>query len=85
MAVHSKTFSESWHRIAGQRVHLRPGVKVHRQFFRGERWHVLENPFSNQFFRMRPEAWDFVSRLDPRRTVQEVWDECLARFPDSAP
>lgn len=85
MAVASKTFSESWHRIAGQRVHLRPGVRVHRQFFRGERWHVLENPFSNQFFRMRPEAWAFVSRLDPRRTVQQVWDECLARFPDAAP
>jgi putative peptide zinc metalloprotease protein len=80
-----QTFSESWYRIAGQRICLRPGVKVRRQNFRGERWIVLENPFSNQFFRLRPAAYEFVARLHRDRTVQEVWQECLDRFPDEAP
>ena len=62
-----------------------PGVRVRRQNYRGERWIVLENPFSNQFFRLRPAAYEFVARLRPDRTVEEVWQECLDRFPDEAP
>lgn len=79
------TFSESWYRVASQRVALRPAVRVHRQWFRGERWFVLGNPFTNQFFRLRPPAYEFVARLRSDRTVEEVWKECLERFPDEAP
>jgi putative peptide zinc metalloprotease protein len=85
MAESLGTFSESWHRVANQRVHLLNGVTVQRQSYRGERWIVLRNPFSNQYFRLTPSAYEFVARLSPKRTVQEVWDECLSRFPDKAP
>jgi putative peptide zinc metalloprotease protein len=85
MAALSETFSESWHRIAGRRIWLRPGVRVQRQFFRGERWHVLFDPFSNQFFRVRAGAWDFLARLGGGRTVQQCWDEALAQSPGEAP
>jgi putative peptide zinc metalloprotease protein len=81
----SATFSESWYRVANQRICLRPGVITRRQNYRGERWIVLENPFSNQFFRLRPEAFEFVARLRPDRTVEQVWQECLDRYPDHAP
>ena len=46
---------------------------------------MLENPFTNQFFRIRPAAYEFVARLRPDRTIEEVWKECLDRFPDEAP
>ncbi len=85
MSSNPSTFSESWYRIAGQRVYLRPGVRVQRQRFRGERWMVLQNPFSNQYFRLHPAAYEFVARLRPERTVQEVWQECVTRFPDESP
>lgn len=85
MAESTATFSESWYRVASQRISLRPSVRARRQNFRGERWIVLENPFSNQFFRLRPAAYEFVARLRPDRTVEEVWTECLERFPDDAP
>ena len=85
MADPTKTFSESWYRVANQRICLRPVVKMRRQNFRGERWIVLENPFSNQYFRLRPAAYEFVVRLRPDRTVEEVWQQCLTRFPDTAP
>ena len=81
----SKTFSESWYRVANQRICLRPGVRVRRQNFRGERWLVLENPFSNQYFRLRPAAYEFVARLQPDRSVEQAWQQCLERFPDEAP
>ena len=85
MSEVTQTFSESWYRIAGQRISLRPGIHARRQNFRGQRWIVLENPFSNQFFRLRPAAYEFVARLRADRTVEEVWKECLNRFPDEAP
>ena len=80
-----KTFSESWYRVANQKICLRPAINVRRQNFRGERWIVLENPFSNQYFRLRPVAYEFVSRLRPDCTVEQVWQQCLNRFPDTAP
>src|SRR3954465_15872573 len=79
------TFSESWHRVANRRLSLRSSVKVRRQNFRGERWFVVENPFTNEFFRVRPAAYEFLARLQPQRTVEDVWRECLERFPDEAP
>ncbi|MBM3879912.1 MAG: peptidase M50 [Verrucomicrobia bacterium] len=85
MADAPLTFSESWYRVANQRLSLRPSVKVQRQWYRGERWLVLQDPLSNQFFRLRPAAYEFVARLRPERTVEEVWRECLERFPDEAP
>src|SRR5271168_3235977 len=85
MAEASRTFSESWYRVANQKICLRPVVKVRRQNFRGERWIILENPFSNQYFRLRPAAYEFVVRLRPDRTVEQVWQQCLERFPDAAP
>ena len=59
----TKIFHESWYRIANQHVSLSAGVKVSRQLFRGARWYVLSDPYSGQFFRMRPPAYDFVARL----------------------
>lgn len=85
MADAPATFSESWYRVAGQRLALRPNVRIQRQTYRGERWFVLSNPYTNQFFRLRPEAYDFVARLRPDRTVEEVWKQCLERAPDTAP
>lgn len=85
MSDESRTFSEVWYRVAGQTITLRPHVEVRRQVFRGERWYVLHDPFNNQFFRLRPEAYAFVARLRPDRTVEEVWQETLQADPDHAP
>lgn len=85
MARQTQTFSESWHRVANARVSLRPSVQSRRVHFRGERWHVLEDPFSNQFFRLRPAAYDFLARLDGNLTVEEAWQESLAVHPREAP
>ncbi len=85
MAGTGRTFSESWHRIADQKISLRSTVRVRRQLFRGEKWYVLQDPFNNHFFRVRPEAYAFLARLHPDRTIEQVWEECLQRQPDEAP
>ncbi len=85
MAISGKTFSESWHRVAELVVCLRPNIKVRKQFFRGQQWYVLQDPFNNEFFRLRPEAYYFISRLRLNKTVEEVWNECMAKVPDEVP
>ncbi|MEM7366508.1 MAG: M50 family metallopeptidase, partial [Pseudomonadota bacterium] len=85
MSVVAPTFSESWHRVAGVKASLRPTVHARRQKFRGEDWYVLQDAFNNQFFRLRPEAYDFVARLRPDKTVEEVWLTTLEQDPDNAP
>jgi len=85
MAEGSRTFSDVWYRVARQTITLRPRVQVRRQSFRGERWHVLYDPFNNQFFRLRPEAYAFVARLRDDRTVEDAWQETLDNDPDGAP
>jgi putative peptide zinc metalloprotease protein len=79
------TFSESWYRIADQHAALRPHIRMRRQFYRGERWYLLHDPVNNQFFRLRPPAYDFVARLRLDRTIEQVWQECLAAHPEEAP
>ena len=81
----SKIFHESWYRIADQRICLRTSVKIRRQRFRGSLWYVLHDPFANQFFRLRPSAYQFVARLNLNQTVEEVWKEVMAQDPDDAP
>ena len=85
MSDNPSTFSEVWYRVANQSVTLRSQVKIQRQFFRGEKWYVLEDPFNNQFFRIRPAAYDFLARLNSQQTVEETWLECLRLNPDATP
>jgi len=72
----ARTHSDSWHRLAHQRVALRPHLTIHRQVVRGERWQVLRDPFNNRFFRLSPSAYEFVARLRLDRTIDDVWREC---------
>lgn len=79
------TFDESWHRVAPRRVRLRPGVEVHAQSFRGQRWHVLRDHLSGKFFRVRPAAYAFICEMERSATVGEAWERRLEAEPDSAP
>lgn len=81
----SSVFSDSWFRVAGMRLSLLPTVRVQRQSFRGRDWYVLEDSYTQRFFRITPQAWAFVSRLTPDRTVEETWNAFLESHPQQAP
>lgn len=85
MSVDRPTFHEAWYRVANLRPRLLSAVKVRRQEFRGQFWHVLENPTNNQFARLDESAYRFVGALDGRRTVAEVWQWCNENLGDAAP
>jgi putative peptide zinc metalloprotease protein len=83
--VDRPTFSESWYRVSELRPRLRSTVQVHRQHYRGRMWHVLQDPSSNQFFRLNEAAYRFVALLDGRRNVADTWRICSDQLGDSAP
>lgn len=85
MSANEKIFHESWYQIANQRIFLRASVKVVRQMFRGRQWYVLHDPFTNQFFRLRAQAYDFVARMGMHKTVEEAWNWMLEHTPENAP
>lgn len=78
------TFHESWHRVADLRPRLRPSVRITRQFFRGRRWHVIEDPASGQFYRLTDAGYDLVGRLDGSTTVDRAWHTAMERLGDEA-
>ena len=85
MPIDRPTFSESWYRVAALRPRLRSTVQIHRQYFRGQMWHVVQDPTNNQFFRLNESAHHFVALLDGKRSVSEVWQICNEQRGDSAP
>jgi putative peptide zinc metalloprotease protein len=85
MPVDRPTFSESWYRVSALKPRLRGSVQVHRQHFRGQMWHVLQDPSNNQFFRLNEAAYRFVALLDGRRTVAETWKICNEQLGDNSP
>jgi putative peptide zinc metalloprotease protein len=85
MAVDRPTFSESWYRVANLKPRLRGTVQTYRQQFRGQTWHVLQDPASNQFSRLSESAYRFVGLLNGRRTIAEAWEVCNEQLGDAAP
>ena len=85
MQSEGTTYSESWHLVANLHLKLRSTIDVQRQFYRGEKWYVLKDPFNNRFFRVQPSAYDFIMRLNADRTVEEVWIACMEEFSQTAP
>jgi len=85
MPVDRLTFHEAWYRVADLRPRLLSGVRIRRQYFRGQLWYVLESPANSEFARMDENAYRFAGALDGRRTVAEVWQLCNEHLGDEAP
>ncbi len=85
MSTQRPTFHESWYRVSQMCPRLRAGVDIQRQRFRGQIWHVVHDPVSQQFYRLNGPAYRFVGLLNGHRSIAEVWDECNRILGDDAP
>lgn len=83
--MRQRTFYDQWHRIAGLRVGLRPGVAVRLHDHGGEPWYVLHDPAHGGFFRVRPPFRDLVLGLTPAQPLEALWRRHVAEHPDTAP
>jgi putative peptide zinc metalloprotease protein len=78
-------FSDSWFRVSGLRVALLPSVEVGTQQFRGRTWYVLQDPYTQRYFRASVQACRFIQSLQPDRTVEDVWEDFVNNHPHDAP
>lgn len=78
-------FSDSWFRVSGLRVALLPSVELKTQRFRGQLWHVLQDPYTQRYFRVSPQACKFIQSLRTDTTVEEVWEDFVNHHPQDAP
>ncbi len=81
----STIFSDSWFRVSGLRVALLPSVEVKQQRYRGQTWHVLQDTYTQRYFRASEQAYNFIKSLQPDKTVEEVWQDFVNRHPTEAP
>jgi len=80
-----RTFYDQWHRIAGLRLGLRPGVVARLHHYRDEPWYVLHQQSHAGYFRLSPQTYRFVCRLNPGQTIDELWRQAVDMDPAQAP
>jgi len=78
-------YSESWHIVSELKVSLLNSIDIHKQYYRGKTWYVLNDKYSSKFFKVTPEAYKFLSKLTIEKSVEEIWHEYIKLFPDIAP
>ncbi len=78
-------FSDSWFRVSGMKVSLLESVQCQRHAHRDQVWYVLHDTYTQRFFRATEQAQAFVTRLNMRQTVEEVWDDFVQSHPQAAP
>ena len=78
-------FNDSWYKVSELRISLLASVVVQEQVFRTKTWIVLKDSSNEAFFRVSVETFQFLQALATDRTVQEIWEGYVERFPRQAP
>ncbi len=71
------TYHEQWYQVEDLTPKLRADISISRQVFWGTLWYILSEPDNNVHFRLAQGGYTFVSLLDGKRTVQDIWELCL--------
>jgi putative peptide zinc metalloprotease protein len=79
------TFSDQWYRVADLHPRLHAHVRMNRHSYRGDIWHVLDDPISGRQHRINPLAWALVARLDGQQPLRQIWDTVVAEHGGQAP
>jgi putative peptide zinc metalloprotease protein len=85
MSLQRTTFSESWYRLADLKPIIHPSLNICRHIYRGELWFIIEDSVNNQYFRVTYPAYQFLSLLDGKTTIDTVWYLCMESFGDESP
>lgn len=83
--MNDNVFSDSWYRVSKLKVSLLHSVSIQEQYYRDKLWYVIQEPYTNKYFKITSEAYKFLSHLRIEKTVEEVWEELLAQNIDDAP
>ncbi len=75
----------SWYRAEKLRPRLRPHVEIHRHYYRGQRWYVIQDNGSGRFHRFTPLAYQIIGMMDGVRTLGRIWTLAAESLGDDVP
>jgi putative peptide zinc metalloprotease protein len=78
-------FNPSWYRVSKIKPRLRKQAQIHRHYYSGEPWYVLQDHATGQFYRFTPILFQVIGLMDGNLTMQELWEKAMDRFGDDAP
>jgi len=78
-------FSPSWYRVASLHPRLQSHAQIHRHFYRGQLWYVVQNHSTGRFHRFSPEAYFFIGLMDGKLSLNEIWELAAQRMGDDIP
>ena len=81
----TRIYNDIWYQVADLHVALVHHARIFKQFYRGKEWYVFQDVYANKFFRLTPEAYRFLLKLDTQRTLGEHWEEQVQADPENAP
>ncbi|MCC7152713.1 MAG: hypothetical protein IT501_11945 [Rubrivivax sp.] len=85
MSETTPLLSPLWYRVAHMRPQLRSGVRVARQWVRGQAWYLLSDPLSGRHHRFNEGAYKLVALCNGQRSIDEVWALRVDAEGDAAP
>jgi putative peptide zinc metalloprotease protein len=81
----SRFLSPSWHRVAELRPRLAEQARIHRHRYRNKLWYVIDDRAAGRVHRFTPAAYQFICRMDGRRSVDDIWKEAVRILDKDAP
>jgi putative peptide zinc metalloprotease protein len=81
----SRLLSSWWYRVENRKPKLRSHVRLHRHQYRGEVWHLLEDPASSRVHRFSASARLIIALMDGTRSVGQLWKIANERLGEDAP
>ncbi|MCP4414531.1 MAG: PqqD family peptide modification chaperone, partial [Gammaproteobacteria bacterium] len=78
-------FSPYWYRVSQLKPQVRNQARIHRHYYGGEQWYVLQDQVTGKHYRFTPVAYQIIGLMDGVLTVQTLWEKASERFGDDAP
>ena len=72
-------FSDRWLHVSGLRARIHTRVRIAAREIGGETWHMLHDPLSNEYTRLRSDAWRFIVSLPSHQNVGDAWQAAYDR------
>ncbi len=83
--MNAPILSSLWYKVADLKPRLRAHALMHRHHYRGQVWHLLQDPTSGRVHRFSPAARLIIGLMDGERTVAVLWAIAKRRLGEDAP
>lgn len=77
--------SSLWQAVAPLRPRLAAHARVHRHYYRGQVWYVVQDEARGRSFRFNSIAHHLIALMDGKRSAQQLYDAAQAELGEECP